>query len=472
MSDAHDEVSRAVSAARTRFDSGRTRPLAARKKNLRALRRLLVENENALADAVQEDLGKSRTETGLMEISVVVGEISYALRHLRRWRRLKPVTLPATLWPAHAHLRPEPLGVVLILAPWNYPIQLLLAPLVGVLAAGNAAVLKPSSQAPATAAMLIKLIPQYFRDGAVTIVDGAAARAGGLVSRRFDHIVFTGSAEFGHEVLRAAAEHLTPVTLELGGKSPAWFDDDRHIDVAAKRLAWAKFSNAGQTCVAPDYVMTTPDRVDALVAALRRAIAELWGSDPRTNPDYGRIVSAKHVDRLASYLDDVDVRVGGQFDRDERYVAPTVVVVGQGGSVVGPDAAVAVMRQEIFGPVLPVVPVVSPHAAADAINGCEKPLAMYIFSGSRRTRKLFERATSSGSLVYGAALVQLASSRLPFGGVGGSGMGAYHGEYSFKTFSHVKPVLTKPVRPDTLRLAQPPYLEPWTGLVQHLMRRG
>ncbi|WIY81816.1 aldehyde dehydrogenase family protein [Propionimicrobium sp. PCR01-08-3] len=472
MSDAHDEVSRAVSAARTRFESGRTRPLAARRRNLRALRKLITENEREFARAVHQDLGKSATETGLMEISIVLGEVSHALRHLRRWQRPKPVRLPVTLWPGHAHLAPEPLGVVLILAPWNYPIQLLLAPLAGALAVGNTAVLKPSSQTVATSGLLVRLIPRYFPDGAVTIVDGQTAREGELLKRRFDHIIFTGSADFGHEILRAAAEHLTSVTLELGGKSPAWFDDDRHIDRAARRLAWAKFSNAGQTCVAPDYVMTTPDRVDALAAALGRAIWELWGDDPRTSPDYGRIISAKHVDRLASYLDDVDVRVGGQFDRDDRYVAPTVVVVGQGQPVVGAEAAAAVMRREIFGPILPVVSVASPQAAADAIKGFEKPLAMYVFSGSRRTRRLFERATSSGAMVHGAGLVQLAASGLPFGGVGGSGMGAYHGEYSFKAFSHAKPVLTKPLRPDVLRLVQPPYPQPWTGLVQQLMRRG
>lgn len=469
----HNEVTEAVSRARRCFELGRTDQLGARRRSLKSLRRMLVEHEAEFASAVRADLGKSEQETGVMEISLVLGEISNALKRLRRWARPHPVSVPIALWPGHAHLVAEPLGVVLILAPWNYPIQLLLAPLVGVLAAGNTAVLKPSSQTQQTMKLFTRLIPKYFPDDVVTIVDGDATRSDELLEQKFDHIIFTGSARVGRIVMRAAAEHLTPVTLELGGKSPAWFDDDRNLEQAARRIAWAKFSNSGQTCVAPDYVMTTPDRVDALARALKDAIAELWGSDPKTNPDYGRIISSKHVDRLAGYLDGVRVVAGGDFDRDARYMAPTVILVEAGRPVVGPGAAAAAMREEIFGPILPIVPVSSPREAVDAIHEFEKPLALYVFSSSRRTRTLFERATSSGSVVHGAGLIQLATTELPFGGIGGSGMGHYHGEFSFRTFSHLKPVLTKPQRPDTLRMVQPPYGHGWlTRAVEWVLRRG
>ncbi|GGZ93818.1 aldehyde dehydrogenase [Streptomyces subrutilus] len=464
----------AVSDVRGLFDSGATRPLAGRVARLKALRAMLTENQADWESALWADLHKSAGEAQLTEIGVVLAEIGHTLRHLRRWARPRRGPVPAVLWPARARLVPEPLGVVLVIAPWNYPVQLLLNPLVGVLAAGNTAVLKPSELAPATSALIARLVPRYFPDGAVRAVEGGVPETTELLAQRFDHIVFTGGGPVGRIVMRAAAEHLTPVTLELGGKSPVWFDDDARLHQAARRLAWAKFTNAGQTCVAPDYVMTTPDRVPALVAALETAIADLWGADPRAARDYGRIVNDRQFDRLVSLLDGVDVAVGGDHDRTERYLAPTVVTVPAAGGrpAIGPDAAHAVLREEIFGPVLPVVTVESAEQAVEVVNGWDKPLALYVFTSSTRTRRLFEQQTSSGAVVHDAGLIHVAATGLPFGGVGASGMGAYHGAHSWRTFSHLKPVLHKPLAPDTLRLAQPPFTERRLRFVKGLMRRG
>ncbi|MER5965939.1 aldehyde dehydrogenase family protein [Streptomyces sp. NPDC002057] len=480
----------AVSDARRLYDSGATRPLAARVARLKALRAMLTENQSAFEAALWSDLHKGAAEAQLTEIDVVLAEINHTLRHLRRWARPRRGPVPAALWPARARLVSEPLGVVLVIAPWNYPVQLLLDPLAGVLATGNTAVLKPSELAPATSELIARLVPAYFPDGAVRTVQGGVPETTELLAQRFDHIVFTGSGAVGRVVMRAAAEHLTPVTLELGGKSPVWFDDDARLHRAARRLAWAKFTNAGQTCVAPDYVMTTPDRVPALVDALRTAIADLWGSDPRAGQDYGRIVNERQFDRLVPLLEGTDVVVGGDHDRAERYFAPTVVTVpgvgagagvalgagagaGAGGrAVVGPDAVHPVLREEIFGPILPIVPVESAEQAVEVVNGWDKPLALYVFTSSARTRRLFERSTSSGAVVHDAGLVHVAATGLPFGGVGASGIGSYHGSHSWRAFSHLKPVLHKPLAPDTLRLAQPPFTGPGLSLVRRLMRHG
>ncbi|MGW8768391.1 aldehyde dehydrogenase family protein [Streptomyces sp. NPDC055815] len=463
-----------VADARRLFDAGATRPLAARVRSLHALRALVTENEAAFEAALWSDLHKGRAEAQLTEISVVLAEINHTLRRLRGWARPQRGPVPLALWPARARLVSEPLGVVLVISAWNYPVQVLLAPLAGVLAAGNAAVLKPSELAPATSELMARLVPRYFPEGVVRVVEGGVPETTELLAQKFDHIVFTGSGTVGRVVMRAAAEHLTPVTLELGGKSPVWFDDDARLHRAARRLAWAKFTNAGQTCVAPDYVMTTPDRVPALVAALEAAIRDMWGPDPRTGQDYGRIVNERQYDRLVGLLDRADVVIGGEHDRSERYLAPTVVTVpaGAGRPVVGRDAEHPVLREEIFGPILPIVPVASAEEAVEVINAWDKPLALYVFTSSTDTRRLFERNTSSGAVVHDAGLVHVATTGLPFGGIGGSGMGAYHGTYSWRSFSHLKPVLHKPLGPDTLRLAQPPFTDLGLRLVKRLMRHG
>ncbi|MFF3429715.1 aldehyde dehydrogenase family protein [Streptomyces sp. NPDC002602] len=463
-------ITKTAADARRLFDSGKTRPMAARVTRLRALRAMLAENQPAFEAALWNDLHKSAGEAQLTEINVTFAEITHMLRHLRRWARPRRAPVPAALWPARARLVSEPLGVVLVIAPWNYPVQLLLNPLVGVLAAGNVAVLKPSELAPATSALIARLVPRYFADGAVRVVEGGVPETTDLLAQRFDHIVFTGSGTVGRVVMRAAAEHLTPVTLELGGKSPVWFDDDAQLHRAARRLAWAKFTNAGQTCVAPDYVMTTPDRIPALVDALHDAITDMWGVDPQESGDYGRIVNERQFDRLAALLHGAEVAVGGEHDRAERYIAPTVVTVPTlDRTAVGPEAAHPLLREEIFGPILPILPVDSAEQAAHVINGWDKPLAVYVFTSSARTRRLFEQYTSSGAVVHDAGLIHVAAAGLPFGGVGASGIGAQHGVYSWRAFSHLKPVLRKPHTMDTLRLAQPPFTRRGLRFVKRLM---
>ncbi|MCZ4657467.1 aldehyde dehydrogenase family protein [Dietzia kunjamensis] len=468
-----ESVSDSVGDLRRLFDSGATRSRQARIRHLRALQAMVLDNESAFEEALHADLRKSPAEAQLTEISVVAAEIAHTLRHLRRWMMPTPGRVSIALWPARARMIAEPLGVVLVIAPWNYPMQLLLDPLVGVLAAGNVAIVKPSELAPATSALVARLVPEYFPDGAVRVVTGDATTTTELLTEKFDHIVFTGSGTVGRIVMHAAAEHLTPVTLELGGKSPVWFDDDRALHTVARRLVWAKFINAGQTCVAPDYVMTTPDRVIPLAQALATAITEMFGDEPQLSEDYGRIVNDAHFERLCHLLEGLELVTGGDCNRSQRYLAPTVALVDHhDAGAVGPAATHPVLREEIFGPILPIVAVSSAHRAVDIINGWDKPLALYVYSSSRRTRRLFEDRTSSGAVVHNASVIHVAATELPFGGVGASGIGAYHGKQSWRAFTHRKPILTQPITPDILRFIQPPRIHRTRRAVQWLMRRA
>ncbi|MFI0040275.1 aldehyde dehydrogenase family protein [Streptomyces mutabilis] len=427
-----------VARLRATFRTGRTKPVEWRTAKLRRLRALLTENGEDLEAALHADLGKSATEAQRTEIGFTVREIDHTLDHLADWLRPEPAPVPAHLGTdATAWTQYDPLGVVLVIAPWNYPAQLLLAPVVGALAAGNALVAKPSELAPATSAALARLLPRYLGTDAVAVVEGGVPETTALLAERFDHIFYTGNGTVGRIVMRAAAEHLTPVTLELGGKSPAFVDRDADLDAVAARLAGGKFLNAGQTCVAPDYVLTDPETAAALEPALVRAVEALYGTDPARSTEYARIVNERHFDRLTGLLDSGRVVVGGGSDRSRKYIAPTVL------ADVAPDAPV--MREEIFGPILPIVTVSGLDEAIDFVNDRDKPLALYVFSESDGTRERFAAETSSGGLGHGLPLAHLTVSDLPFGGVGESGMGNYHGRYSIETFSHRKAVLKKPL---------------------------
>ena len=318
-------VAAAVQRMRDGFDSGRTRPIAWRRAQLTALRRLLVENQGALRDALHSDLRKSPTESDLTEIGILVREIDHTRRHLSRWLRPRRVPVPLVLLPSTARIVREPLGVVTVIAPWNYPVQLLLAPLIGALAAGNTVVLKPSELAEATSALIARLVPAYLDRDTVVVVEGGIPETTELLAQRVDHIFYTGNGQVARIVLQAAALNLTPVTLELGGKSPVWVDDTADLASAARRIAWGRFANAGQTCVAPDYVLTTPAVAARLESLLVGAIAELYGADPQTSPDYGRIVNGRQFDRLAGMLDQGRLVAGGAVDAGELYIAPTVL---------------------------------------------------------------------------------------------------------------------------------------------------
>ncbi|MEU5080591.1 MULTISPECIES: aldehyde dehydrogenase family protein [Streptomyces] len=427
-----------VARLRATFATGRTKSVDWRTDQLRRMRALLTERGADLAAALRADLGKSDTEAYRTEIDFTVREIDHTLEHLADWLRPEPAPVPphlgadATAWTQY-----DPLGVVLVIAPWNYPAQLLLAPMVGALASGNAVVAKPSELAPATSAALAELIPAYLDPDAVAVVEGGVPETTALLAERFDHIFYTGNGTVGRIVMRAAAEHLTPVTLELGGKSPVFVDRGTDLEVVADRLARGKFLNAGQTCVAPDYVLTDPETAPALEAALVRAVEKLFGTDPARSPEYGRIVNERHFDRLSGLLGSGRVAVGGVGDRATKYLAPTVLA--------DVDPASPVMREEIFGPILPIVTVSGLDEAIGFINDRDKPLALYVFSESDETRARIASETSSGGLGHGLPVAHLTVSDLPFGGVGESGMGNYHGRYSIETFSHRKAVLVKPL---------------------------
>ncbi|MFI0541563.1 aldehyde dehydrogenase family protein [Streptomyces sp. WSLK1-3] len=427
-----------VARLRATFRSGRTKPVEWRTTQLRRLRDLLTENGADLAAALHADLGKSSTEAFRTEIDFTIREIDHTLDHLTDWLRPESAPVPAHLGAdASAWTQYDPLGVVLVIAPWNYPAQLLLAPVVGALAAGNAVVAKPSELAPATSAAVARLLPAYLDTDAVAVVEGGIPETTALLAERFDHIFYTGNGTVGRVVLRAAAEHLTPVTLELGGKSPAFVDRDADLTVVADRLARGKFLNAGQTCVAPDYVLTDPETAAALEPLLKNAVDTLYGSDPADSGEYGRIINERHFDRLTALLDSGRTVVGGTSDRPSKYIAPTVLA--------DVDPKAPVMQEEIFGPILPIVTVPGLDAAIDFINDRDKPLALYVFTDSDTTRRRIADETSSGGLGYGLPLAHLTVSDLPFGGVGESGMGNYHGRYSIETFSHRKAILEKPL---------------------------
>jgi aldehyde dehydrogenase (NAD+) len=426
-----------VARLRATFRTGRTKPLSWRRAQLIGLRTMLTEHSQEFAAALRADLGKSEREVFRTEIGSTVGEIDNTLEHLEEWLRPEPAEVPERLRTATAWTVHDPLGVVLVIAPWNYPAHLLLAPVVGALAAGNCVVAKPSELAPATSRVIAELLPQFVDSDALAVVEGAVPETTALLEQHFDHIFYTGNGTVGRIVMRAAAEHLTPVTLELGGKSPAFVDQGTDLQTVASRLVATKFLNAGQTCVAPDYVLTDPVTASKLEDALETAVQQTYGDDPAASPEYGRIVNERHFDRLTGLLGSGRPVVGGEHDRASRYFAPTVL------AGVAPDSPV--MSEEIFGPILPIVEIAGLDEAIAFINDRDKPLALYAFTDSAATRDRLLAETSSGGVGFGLPLAHLTVSDLPFGGVGESGMGNYHGRYSLETFSHRKAVLDMPL---------------------------
>lgn len=425
-------------------------PLEVRLERLDRLEHVLIRHRAALQEALARDLGKSQTESELTEIGVTLTELRHVRRSLAAWMAPQRVGSAAVLTPSSGWVQAQPLGTALIIAPWNYPVQLLLSPLVGALAAGNTAVVKPSEVTPNVSQALSEALESELSD-CVGVVQGGVPETTRLLQHRFDHLFFTGNSAVGRVVMRAAAEHLTPVTLELGGKSPVWIDDTVDLAAAARRIAWAKLVNAGQTCVAPDYVMGPAAVLRQLEPLLTQAIREFYGKDPQTSPSYGRIVSPRHLQRLTQLLEQVPARdfaAGGRHDLEDRYLEPTIVRSAPDGPL---------MEQEIFGPVLPLVAVEDHDQAIEFVQAGEKPLALYVMSRDEQVRTGFSERTSSGGMTFEAPMVHLIHPQLPFGGVGDSGMGAYHGKASFDTFSHHRSVLDKPLSPETLSVSFPPY---------------
>lgn len=422
-------------AQRAYFGSGATLGEAFRREQLRRLGAALKKWEQPLCEALWQDLHKSEEEAVLTELSIVDGEIRNHLRHLHRWMRWERRSTPLKMLPSHSRIVSEPLGCALIVAPWNYPVQLLLNPLVGAISAGCTAMLKPSPYVPNVSLTIERMIAETFDERYIAVVQGNREVNGRLLEERYDVIFFTGSPSLGRIVMRAAAEHLTPVVLELGGKSPCIVDRGADVDLAARRIVWGKTLNAGQTCIAPDYLMIYRPLQERFIEAFRREVRRMHGDDPRKDRHFVRMVNGRAFDRVAGYLNDGRVVAGGETNRDELYIAPTLLA--------DVDPTSAVMQEEIFGPVLPMIAFDDVEDVVQFVTEREKPLAFYYFGPERKGSDIIGR-TSSGGACINDTIMHIANENIPFGGVGNSGMGRYHGRESFDAFSHRRSVVLAP----------------------------
>jgi aldehyde dehydrogenase (NAD+) len=449
-----------VARLRQTFASGRTRDIAWRLRQLEGIERLLAEREAGLAAALEADLGRDAHMAWFGDFASTAAEAAFARKHLKKWMKRRRTSLPLSMQPGRGFYQYEPLGVVLVIGPWNYPVYLTLGPIIAALAAGNVVAVKPSEHAPATSAILAQLLPQYLDPDAVAVLEGDAAVTQDLLAQGVDLAFFTGGPEIGKKVMEAAAPHLTPVILELGGKSPVIVLEDADLDVAARRIAMVKLLNSGQTCIAPDYVLVQDTVKDKLLAKIAETVTAFQREAPPAQP----IVNSRQFDRLSRLLAGHGGRVtlGGGTTGEGAHPAiePTVVV--------DPLPESDLMREEIFGPILPVLEITSLDEAITFVNARDKPLALYLFSGSKKARERVLAETSSGGVVVNHLAMHVLVPQLPFGGVGTSGMGAYHGEWGFQALSHRKSVLAKPAKPDP-SLMYPPYSETAKKIMRKLM---
>jgi len=441
MTDLRERYASQLDELRANFATGITQSLNWRRQQLDSLERMLEEQEPAIVSALAKDLGKPEQEVFLGELALLFSEIRYARRRLMRWTRPRPVPTPLVGLPGRSWVQPEPLGMVLIIGAWNYPIQLVLSPLIPALAAGNCVVIKPSEIAANCAALMADLLPRYMDTRALAIIEGGVEETTALLDQRFDHVFYTGGAAVGRIVMKAAAEHLTPVTLELGGKSPCVIDRGADLQSAARRIVWGKCLNAGQTCIAPDYVLVAADQHDALIEALRAHLKAMYGEDPLASPDYAKIINRRHFDRLTNYLNEGRVVIVGRVDVDRERIEPTVITDVQADG--------ALMSEEIFGPILPILKVESLGQAIEFIRGRAKPLAAYLFTRSRASEQRFIDQVSTGNLCVNDVIMFMSVPELPFGGVGESGMGQYHGRAGFDRLSHLKSIMRRGRFPET-----------------------
>ncbi|XP_066092647.1 aldehyde dehydrogenase, dimeric NADP-preferring-like [Saccopteryx bilineata] len=448
-------ISEVVQRARAAFDSGKTCPLQFRLQLLEALRRMIKEREKDIAAALAEDLHRNEWTAFNDEIVYCLEELEFAIKKLPEWILDEPVEGTAQTKQDECYIHSEPLGVVLIIGTWNYPFDLTVQPMVGAIAAGNAVVIKPSEVSENMAKLLATIIPQYLDKDLYPVVTGGVPETTELLKQRFDHILYTGSTGVGKIVMTAAAKHLTPVTLELGGKSPCYVDKDCDLDTACRRIAWGKYMNSGQTCVAPDYILCDPSIQNQVVEKLKKAVKEFYGEDVQKSRDYGRIANSRHFQRVMGLIEGQKVAYGGTGDAATRYIAPTIL------TDVDPESPV--MQEEIFGPVMPIVCVRSLDEAIRFINHREKPLALYVFSNNDKVIKKMIAETSSGGVTANDVIIHLSVHTLPFGGVGNSGIGSYHGKQSFITFSHRRSCLVRSLqRDDPFKGRYPPSLPKMT----------
>jgi aldehyde dehydrogenase (NAD+) len=442
------DIQVAIAKQRTFFATGQTKDYNFRVAQLNKLSQLIKEHEQLILDAVYADLRKPAIEAFGSEVLVTLSEIKFVLKHLKTWMKPKKVGTPINLFPSSSYIYTEPLGVVLIVAPWNYPFALTIQPLIGAIAAGNCAILKPSEHTPHTSQAIAKIINDNFDPNFIIAIEGGIETNQALLAERFDHIFFTGGTAIGKIVMESAAKHLTPVTLELGGKSPCIIDETCDLEITAKRIVWGKFYNAGQTCVAPDYLLVQKNIKSALIEKLVTHVKAFFGENAQTSPDLARIVNDRQFDRLVGLLDEGKVLIGGNSDKSDRFIAPTLI------DTVSPNSKI--MAEEIFGPILPILEYDQLSEAIAFVNAHPKPLALYFFSSNKQNQERIIQETSYGGGCFNDIIMHLGNPELPFGGVGHSGMGSYHGKASFDTFSHRKSVLKNSFRFD-LKWRYPPY---------------
>ncbi len=446
-----------VGRQREFFSSGATRRREVRAEKLETLIALCRNHEAEIIEAIREDLGRNPFEAYLSEVGTVIWEAAYTRRKLRSWMRPGRVRSSPALFPSSARVAPEPLGCSLIIGPWNYPVHLVLKPLIAAIAAGNCCIIKPGELAPRSSQALARLIRRYFEPEYVAVVEGGAETADALLEEAFDHIFFTGSSRVGRIVMEKAARRLTPVVLELGGSNPCIVDATADIAVTARRIVWAKYFNAGQTCLAPGFLVVHRSIRKRLDDAIIETIRDYYGDNPKSSPGYARIINSGHTERLGALLEGADVIYGGDFDVHNRYVAPTIV------SGIGWKSTL--IEEEILGPVLPVLEYDTIEEVVDRLISRPKPPALYLFTRSRRVRRVITRSTSSGAVLINDAMVHAASHTMPFGGVGESGFGRYHGKSGFDAFSNPKTVLKRRFVFDW-KMRYPPYSPRLTGLFQ------
>lgn len=430
------------------FRSGRTQQIDYRKKGLKGLRATIKIHESSLLKALYQDLRKSDIESFTSEIGFILNEIDYSLGHLKKWARPQKCKTPWLDWPGKSYIYPEPKGMVLIIGPWNYPFLLVMSPLIGALASGNCAVVKPSEYAPNTGKVLEEIVQTCFPEEYCRVVQGDANTAEGLLGQPWDHIFFTGSTAIGRSIMESAAKHLSPVTLELGGKNPCIVMDDADPVIAAERIVWGKFLNAGQTCVAPDHLWVHENIQDRLIPALIETILRFYGPDPKSSKDYGRIINTRHFDRLMDCMTGVSIIHGGEHDRNDLYIAPTLIKDASSNE--------HVLHEEIFGPILPIFGFENMETLIEQLQVKPKPLALYLFTKDKSLQDRVRIRISSGGMAINETLSQIFNLHMPFGGLGESGMGAYHGRSSFDCFTHYRGVLLKGYSSHH-RLRYPPY---------------
>jgi len=445
--------------SKTFFEMEQTKSLNFRVQQLNQLKNSILKYEQAILDALKTDLGKQSFEAYTTEIGFVLSNISHAIKHLRQWTKPKRVRGTLTLFPSKGFIQYEPYGTVLIIGPFNYPFQLVIEPLIGAIAAGNCAIVKPSELTPHVSKVITEMITETFPKEYIYSIEGGVEVNQALLQEPFDYIFFTGSTRVGKLVMEAAAKHLTPVTLELGGKSPVIIDKSADLTIAAKRIIWGKTINAGQTCVAPDYIMVHESIKDKLIMELQQAIADFFGSNPEKSNDFGRIVSDKHFERLVEMIkkDKDQVILGGKSTKETRYIEPTIVEANWNSCS---------MQEEIFGPILPILTYKTLDEAIKSIKNFDKPLALYLFSSNKNVENKVIGSISSGGVCVNDVLTHIVHPDLPFGGVGASGLGSYHGKYSFLTFSHQRSILKK-----STRFQLPILFPPYTDKKEHLIRK-